>query len=141
MVLKLTSFALCVVLTSACGITQSRYINYQDDGGSTTGGTTGGDSPACTAAQAAFDANVQPAVKDTCAQIGCHLTTTIAGGLLSATDSKVSRKQLKAYTGTTSDKLNAQLDSATHTGGSAARNALPKAKIDAWTTTEPACGS
>lgn len=124
---------------AGCGITQPKYIDYQADDDDDGGETDSTDSEACVAAQTAFDENIEPAIEATCATSSCHLTTTIAGSKLSASDSAANRKQLKAYTGTSATKLNQQLDGS-HSGGPAARNALTTTAIDAWIEKEPACG-
>lgn len=129
--------AACLVGAVGCGLTDSKYIDYSEDG--ETDGTTGG-TAACPDAEAEFAAQMQPTLTSTCATATCHQAQTIEGKVLSATDSAVNRAQIKAYTGTTSDKLfnKISLKGTTHSGGNLSA-ALPKANIDAWLAKEATC--
>ena len=129
-----------ILLVGGCGISQPKYINYTDDGSGTTKGSTSAASAACNAAQAAFDAQIQPAVKSTCAKAGCHLTQTIAGAILSVDNAVTNRTQLKAYASGSADTLfnKISLKDGTHGGGDVS-TILPKANISAWIDKESAC--
>jgi hypothetical protein len=127
------------MLVLGCGISQPKYINYTDDGTGTAPGTVTS-SAECIAAQAAFDAQVEPAIKSTCAKAGCHLTQTVAGGLLSVDNTAANRTRLKAYSGGDVDTLfnKISLKAGSHGGGDVSTN-LPKANISAWLDKEAAC--
>jgi hypothetical protein len=128
-----------ILVASGCGLTEAKYIDYSDDEGASDGGDDG--ATECPDAEAAFASQVQPVVKSTCATAACHKITTIAGKTLSPDDATNNRAQLKAYTGTTSDKIinKIGLKTTPQHGGGDQSAALPKANVDAWLAKEATC--
>ena len=126
-----------LLVLAACGLNEPKFIDYSDDGDGAGDGADGA-PPQCTAALAAFDAQMQAIVSGKCAIAGCHTTQPISGKALSANDATTNRAQLLAYTGETSTKLFSKISSSSHGGGNKSAD-LPVSNIDAWLSEEANC--
>ena len=125
-------------IASGCGITHPDYIDYSDD---SSAGETSPDTPECAAALAEFASQIEPVLDNSCIVAGCHATQAIGGVSMRANDAANNRGGFKAYTGSTSDKLFAQISSkgiVPHAGGDVSGR-MTKTKIDAWLSKEGLC--
>jgi hypothetical protein len=113
-----------LLILEACGISKPIYKPYD---------TNAEDDTLSPAKLAAFDKDMA-SIKTNCAVSGCHLSISIGGVKLSATDSAINRKAIIAYTGTTSTKLDLKLRSGTHGGGK--QTSPTKVQIDDWLAAE-----
>ncbi|MEZ4741171.1 MAG: hypothetical protein R3B45_01770 [Bdellovibrionota bacterium] len=131
---KLISFTLIYfsLHISACGLQESRYIDYEQDTNAT---------PSCQQGLDAFIANIANPVDSTCAESSCHATTTINGKTLIQKNNENNRAVLLAYTNADANTLYnkiANLSEEGH-GGSDQSKELPLEAIQAWLTEEEKC--